>query len=421
MKIKKPKFSSENLRYLKILGIIIVAIIFYAFINNLGPFFSVISFVLDVLSPLIIGLCIAFVLNIPLKFFERRVFGKLTRKNGKVWSKLKRPVCLILSIVIILSALSLLLWFIIPQFTAACYQFFTELPEYMDSITETIRGFIVRFNLPVDLKAITIDWSSVSAWALQLFDTNEQNLAQSAISIVSDIVGGVVDLLLGIIFSIYVLASKESLGKLAKSFLYAITSRERANKIVTLVAMSNRAFIGFVAGQCVEVVVIGTLCFIGMLIFGMAEYALLVSCVVAVTAFVPIFGAIVGAISGALFILIVDPTKALWFLIFIIVLQQLESHIVYPKIMGHHVDLPGILVLTAVTIGGGLFGVIGIIISVPMCSVLYTLLGQWLPKRLKEKNICIDSISHTATEPKLIDPQKEDQESSLKSDIEENK
>jgi predicted PurR-regulated permease PerM len=402
MKKEKTKLSPENLRYIKILGIVFAAILFYAFINNLGPFFSVVSFVIDVFSPLIIGLCIAFVLNIPLKFFENRLFGKLTRRNGKVWSKMKRPLCLVLSILIILSILILLLSFIIPQFVSTCYQFFTDLPEYMDKASHTVRDFIVRFNLPIDLNTITIDWNSVSAWALEFFDANEQSITQGAIGIVSDIVGGAIDLLLGIIFSIYVLASKESLGKLAKGVVYAIFDKRRARKIISITVMTNRAFTGFVAGQCVEVGVIGTLCFLGMLILGMSEHALLVSCIVAVTAFVPLFGPIFGAIMGALIILIVDPVMAFWFLIFIIVLQQLETHIVYPRIMGHHVDIPGILVLCAVTVGGGMFGVLGIILSVPLCSVIYTLFDQWIVARLEKKNICHRSMSSDSAEPKKI-------------------
>jgi predicted PurR-regulated permease PerM len=387
MKKEKTKLSPENLRYIKILGIVFAAILFYAFINNLGPFFSVVSFVIDVFSPLIIGLCIAFVLNIPLKFFENRLFGKLTRRNGKVWSKMKRPLCLVLSILIILSILILLLSFIIPQFVSTCYQFFTDLPEYMDKASHTVRDFIVRFNLPIDLNTITIDWNSVSAWALEFFDANEQSITQGAIGIVSDIVGGAIDLLLGIIFSIYVLASKESLGKLAKGVVYAIFDKRRARKIISITVMTNRAFTGFVAGQCVEVGVIGTLCFLGMLILGMSEHALLVSCIVAVTAFVPLFGPIFGAIMGALIILIVDPVMAFWFLIFIIVLQQVEGNLIYPRVAGKSVGLPGIWVLISVTVFGSAFGMLAMLISVPLCAVAYSVLRTSVSTRLEKRRV----------------------------------
>lgn len=377
MKKHKTRLSAENLRYLKILGIICTAILFYAIITNLDPFFSFVSFVSSVFSPLIIGLCIAFIINIPLRFFELKVFGKLTRRNGKKWSKLKRPVCLIISFVIIISILVVLLSFIIPQFISTLKHFVDAIPYYMAHATEWIQDLNEQFNL-------SISFENIENWLTEMVASLDFS---HAFDIAMGIFGGAVDLLLGIIFSIYILSSKEALGRLAKGILYSTMSKRRAKKIISIATMSNKAFTGFVAGQCVEVAVIGVLCFVGMLTLGMADHALLVSCIVAITAFIPIFGPIVGSIMGAIIILIVDPWKALWFLVFIIVLQQLESHILYPKIMGHHVSLPGILVLTAVTIGGGLFGVPGIIISVPMCSVVYTLFSQWMKQRLKEKKI----------------------------------
>ena len=401
MKKTNKKLTSDNLHYLKILGIIVLSILFYAVINNLGTFFSGINFIWSVFTPIILGLCMAFVLNLPLRFLENKVFGKLTRANGKVWAKLKRPVCLILSIVLILSLLVLLLSFVIPQFISTCADFFLKLPEYMEHLSSTVHDLVVRFNLPIDLNQTSVDWQSVSAWALQLFNTDGQTITQGAIDIVTGLVNGFINLILGFVFSIYILASKEELGKLAKSVLYSILPREKARKFVSVVVLSNKAFMGFVSGQCVEVGIIGILCFIGMLIFRF-PHALMVSCIIAVTAFVPVFGGIIGAIIGAFLILLASPIKALWFLVFIIVLQQLESHIVYPKIMGKHVDLPGIWVLLAVTIGGGLFSILGIIISVPLCSVLYTLSKKWITKRLEEKNICHRSMSNDSTEPKYI-------------------
>jgi predicted PurR-regulated permease PerM len=191
------------------------------------------------------------------------------------------------------------------------------------------------------------------------------------------------------------------MGKLAKSILYAVIPRDKARTVISIVTLSNRAFMGFVTGQCVEVILIGVLCFIGMLIFGM-PHPLMVSCVIAVTAFIPVFGPVVGSVIGAFLILIVDPMKALWFLIFIIVLQQLESNIIYPRIMGKHVNLPGVWVLVAVTIGGGLWGMIGIVVSIPLCSVFYTLFQKWLIKRLEDRNVCHVTMSHDSSEPNFI-------------------
>ena len=403
MKNDKKFFTAENQKYLKSLAVILVAILFFVIISNISTVGNALSKILSVFSPLILGLCIAFVINLPLRFLEERVFGKLTRKNGKVWSKLKRPLCLTLSVLFLLSVITVFLSFVVPELIKTGQKFFTTLPTAMEGISATIDETLVKLHLDVIFPDLTIDWNSISAWALSIIDNHSNSIAQGALGIVTTLFNTVLNLVLGFVFSIYVLASKESLGKLAKSVIYSIMKRERARKLISVVVLSNKAFSGFISGQCTEVLLIGVLCFIGMLIFRM-PYAVMVSCVIAFTAFIPVFGPFIGTAIGAFFILIESPIKALWFVIFIIILQQLESNIIYPRIMGKHVGLPGIWVLAAVTIGGGLFGVVGIIVSVPICSVIYTLFDRWIKKRLEERNISHKTMSHDSSEPKsLID------------------
>ena len=403
MKNDKKFFTAENQKYLKSLAVILAAILFFVIISNISTVGNALSKILSVFSPLILGLCIAFVINLPLRFLEERVFGKLTRKNGKVWSKVKRPLCLTLSVLFLLSVITVFLSFVVPELIRTGQKFFTTLPTAMEGISATIDETLVKLHLDVIFPDLTIDWNSISAWALSIIDNHSNSIAQGALGIVTTLFNTVLNLVLGFVFSIYVLASKESLGKLAKSVIYSIMKRERARKLISVVVLSNKAFSGFISGQCTEVLLIGVLCFIGMLIFRM-PYAVMVSCVIAFTAFIPVFGPFIGTAIGAFFILIESPIKALWFVIFIIILQQLESNIIYPRIMGKHVGLPGIWVLAAVTIGGGLFGVVGIIVSVPVCSVIYTLFDRWIKKRLEERNISHKTMSHDSSEPKsLID------------------
>ena len=403
MKKDKKFFTPENQKYLKFLAVILASILFFVIISNISTVSDSISKLLGVFSPLILGLCIAFVVNLPLRFLEERVFGKLTRKNGKVWSKLKRPICLTLSVLFLLSVITVFLSFVVPELVRTGEKFFTALPSAMENVSATIDSVLEKLHLKSIFPDLTIDWKSISAWALDMIDNHSNSIAQGALGIVTTVFNTVLNFILGFVFSIYVLASKESLGKLAKSVIYSIMKRERARKLISVVVLSNKAFSGFISGQCTEVLLIGVLCFIGMLIFRM-PYAVMVSCVIAFTAFIPVFGPFIGTAIGAFFIFIESPIKALWFVIFIIILQQLESNIIYPKIMGKHVGLPGIWVLAAVTIGGGLFGVVGIIVSVPICSVIYTLFDRWLKKRLEARNICHKSMSHDASEPKsLID------------------
>lgn len=403
MKNDKKFFTAENQKYLKSLAVILAAILFFVIISNISTVSAGVSKVLSVFSPLLLGLCIAFVVNLPLRFLEERVFGKLTRKNGKVWSKLKRPLCLTLSILFLLSVITVFLSFVVPELISTGQKFFTALPSAMENVSATVDSVLQKFHLDKVFPEFTIDWNSISSWALEILNDHSNSIAQGALGIVTTVFNTVLNLILGFVFSIYVLASKESLGKLAKSVIYSIMKRERARKLISVIVLSNKAFSGFISGQCTEVLLIGVLCFIGMLIFRM-PYAVMVSCVIAFTAFIPVFGPFIGTAIGAFFILIESPIKALWFVIFIIILQQLESNIIYPRIMGKHVGLPGIWVLAAVTIGGGLFGVVGIIVSVPVCSVIYTLFDRWIKKRLEERNISHKTMSHDSSEPKsLID------------------
>lgn len=400
-KKKKQIIKKEDHPYLKAFFVVAAGIILYVLLSNISIVLSLLDKLVSVLTPLIVGLCFAFVLNLPLRFLENKIFGKLTRKNGKVWSKLKRPLCLALSLILVFSVIVLLLSFVIPEFVETCKKFFAALPSAMENLSNSINSMLVHFHLRGPEDRFSIDWKLVSSWALELINSSEVGITQTAMDIIVGLFSTVLNFILGLVFSIYLLASKEALGRLMKSLVYSLMKREKAKKLISLVVMSNKAFSGFVSGQCIEVLLIGVLCFIGMLIFRM-PYAIMVSCVIAFTAFIPVFGPFIGTAIGAFLILVESPVKALWFVVFIIILQQLESNILYPKIMGKHVGLPGIWVLISVTIGGGLFGVIGILISVPICSVLYALFDKWLKKRLEDRNICHRSMSHDSSEPKSL-------------------
>ena len=401
MSKQKKIFNGDNHHYFKIGAVIFASILFFVTISHIGTVGEIVKKILGILLPIILGFAFAFILNMPLKFFEERVFGRLTRKNGKVWRKLKRPVCLLISLVLIFASISVLLAFVIPEFTKTCEKFFMALPSAMANLNEKINTWLKDMNLDSAFDNLNIDWNSVSSWALNILHENQNQITTGAFGFITVIFTSIVNFILALALSIYILSSKESLGRVAKSFIYAIMKRERAGKFISFVVLTNKSFAGFVVGQCVEVMLIGVLCFIGMLIFRM-PYAIMVSCIIAVTQFVPVFGPFVGTAIGAFLILIESPIKALWFVVFIVVMQQLESNILYPKIMGKHVGIPGICVLIAVTIGGGLFGVVGIILSVPVCGVIYTLSDRWIKKRLEERNICRRSMSHDSSEPKTI-------------------
>lgn len=386
---------------LKILSIIFISIIFLVALLNLSSIFSWIEKLLSVLSPFIWGLCFAFVINIPLRLIENRVFSGLNKKGNKKWLRMKRPVSLILSILLLLVLISLLVILIIPRFKEALESFATKLPDYMNALDLRLSELMANVTGEEGKHVFKIDWETVSGKLIDFVHSSDANTVELTIDIVSKVIGGIFDVILGFVFSIYILASKERLGRQFRSVLYSIIKKEKADSFLSVLSISNTSFSRFVAGQCIEAVIIGVLCALGMVIFRM-PYVPVISCIIAVTALIPVFGAFIGTAIGAFMILLDSPVKALWFVIFIIILQQIETNLIYPKVVGKSVGLPGIWVLLSVTVGGGFFGAFGMLVSVPVCSVLYTLAERWIKNRLIKRNIDSDRLNKTVHDHKNI-------------------
>ena len=393
---KIPK--NPNWHYLKWLGIAVISILLFGIINNIDKSLSVLSFIMKVLSPIFIGVFIAIILNIPVSVFENKVFGRLTRKNGKIWSKIKRAVTISLSIICFFLIVSVILSYIIPEFIRTCQGFIEKAPKYLDDLTTTLRELVVNFHIPITPESIDLSYNVVTEWLASTIGENSIDIFHNTLATAITVFSSVWNIILGFILAIYIVATKESLSKLVKGLLYSMMSKEKVESTIKVCRLSKNAFEGFVSGQCIEVLLIGTFTFLGMCIFDF-PYAPMITCIVAVTAFIPIFGAITGAAIGAFLILLVDPMKAFWFLVFIIVLQQIESNVIYPRIMGQQIGLPSLWVLVAVILGGEFFGIPGIILSVPLCSVIYTLLHEWILKKLREKKLCKNNASHIPLNP----------------------
>lgn len=343
-----------------------------AFINGL----------ISLLSPFLIGFCMAYVVNLllrPLEKFWTWTWHKC--KKQKLVSKIKRPICLTLSFLIVLGVLFAIVFMIIPALKETIVSFANEVPQYAKTIEGwyyTFVNFLENYNFA--LPEISLDTSKITDIAKDIISNYGDNVLDTTVNVTASIVSAVVDIVLGIVFAIYLLAQKENLGRQAKKSALAILGAQRAEKIVSFTDLTNSVFTKFVTGQLTEACIIGVLCFVGMSIFSM-PYAGIISILVGFTALIPIFGAFIGTGVGAFLILLENPAKAFWFIVFIIVLQQLEGNLIYPRVVGKSVGLPGIWVLAAVTIGGGLFGVVGMLFSVPICSVLYVLFKEYVNKK----------------------------------------
>lgn len=376
--------SKKTLKY----TLIIVAFIFvmYWVFSHPQSVLGGISKVLSVLSPFIVGFCIAYIINlilIPIEKLWKRIFAKV---KGKVAAKLKRPICLMLSAIIVFGVLFAVVFMVIPALKNTIIIFVNRIPEYVRVIEDfyvNATEFLAEYNF--SLPELNLDIDKIGEFANNLIKNYGNNVINTTFNVTSSIVSFVINMVLGIVFSIYLLAQKEKLCGQANAAVHAMFKKHHADGIVSITALVNRVFTKFVTGQLTEAIIIGFLCFIGMLIFRM-PYAAIISVLVGFTALVPIFGAFFGTAIGAFLILLEDPQRAFWFIIFIIVLQQIEGNLIYPRVVGKSVGLPGIWVLVAVTVGGGIGGITGMIFAVPICSVLYVIFKEYVEKSLNKKN-----------------------------------
>lgn len=371
----------------KILLIITFGIVLFLGLKNISAVAKVLGAALGLLMPLIIGFCVAFILNVLLKFIEERAFAPLNRRNPPLWGRIRRTAGIVLTLGVIVGILFILVFMIVPELKRAFMLLIDNMPQY----TEQVKLWIAQAAafLKVDLSTLTnleIDWEKISATALDYLKRDSGKLVNTTVGITTSIFSGIFNFILGVVFSVYILMQKEKLGSQGKRMLYAFLPEKWADKALHVAGLSNKMFSRFVTGQCTEAVIIGVLCFVGMVVFRM-PYAPMISVLVGFTSLIPIFGAFIGTAIGAFLILMDSPMQALWFVIFIIVLQQMEGDIIYPRVVGSSVGLPSLWVLLAVTIGGSVWGVVGMLVSVPVCSVLYCLAREIVGARLEERGL----------------------------------
>ncbi len=379
------EFGIKQLKY--ILIIITFAVLLYCVINHYAVLLRGLAWVIGLFSPFIFGLCIAFVLNTVLSPLEA-LWARIFRSKGKISRRLKRPVCLILATLIVVGAVFAILFMIVPQIKDTLERFANAIPQHVGTLTSwwnNLRGFAANFNITLS-EFPTIDWASAGEKLLAFLGENYTLFIDSTVNLTATLFSTVFNLVLAVAFSIYILAQKETLGRQTKKVLFALASEKKANNVLEICSLTHQSFSRFVSGQLTEAVIIGVLCFVGMLIFRF-PYAGIISVLVGFTALIPVFGAFFGTAVGAFLILLTDPLKALWFVIFIIVLQQLEGNLIYPKVVGKSIGLPGIWVLLAVTVGGNAWSVPGMLLAVPLSSVIYTLFKRFIVNRLKKKNV----------------------------------
>ena len=370
------ELNKKNIK--RILLLVACSIILYWALNNLSTLGKLLGSFFSLFSPLLIGAGIAYVMNLLLKAIER-LWDMALKKAPELWRvKLKRPICLTATILLFLGIIFAIFFILIPRLEEAGSTLIANVPGYITQIQnwwESLVDFAAEHG--VTLPELSMNVEDATKFISKILSSDSSNVVNTTIDITTSILGALVNILLALVFSVYMLAQKETLISQSRRLLLAALPRKAGQRTMHILKLTNNAFSSFVTGQVTEAFILGSLCCIGMLILRL-PYALPVSVIISFTSLIPIFGAWIGAATGAFLIVFVSPIKALTFLIFLLILQQVEGNLIYPKVVGKSVGLPGLWVLAAVTIGGGIFGMLGMLLGVPICSVIYALVQDFI-------------------------------------------
>lgn len=384
------ELNKENMR--KIRWLIAFAVLLYLGIQNLAVVLKYVKLLWGLLLPFVLGGAMAFVLNVPMSFIERHLFGKVREKNnkaGKAASKLARPVSLVLSIVFVILLILIVVLVVAPELgttlVSVVKKVEEDIPLAQKWITDTFNGDseIVKWA-----SAIEIDPQKILDSIVSVLKNGADNLVSSTITVTMGIVSMAVNFAIGFVFACYVLLQKEKLGKQVLKATYAILPVKVVEYQSHVCTLASKIFASFITGQCIEAVILGSMFFVTMTI-GRFPYAMLIGVLISFTALIPVFGGIIGCWVGFFLILMVSPLKAFMFLGLFVILQQIEGNLIYPHVVGNSVGLPAIWVLVAVTLGGNLMGIVGMLIFIPLVSVLYALFREWVYARLDKKKVKI--------------------------------
>ncbi|MBR5265114.1 MAG: AI-2E family transporter [Clostridia bacterium] len=378
------EFNKKNIR--TVMFLIVFAGVVLTLSQNMNILLAAFGSVCDLFTPVIIGLAFAFVLNIFMKIFEERLFVHLDKVRNKRLHWLVRPLSLIATIALVPLVISIVALVVVPEIMNLFVLLKNSLPSWLESVGTIIDNLLIRYDLDISMiQHIDIDWKTTIDRVFTSAVKGSETVVNTAIATMGGVLSFGSNMLIGFIIAIYVLAQKEKICAFCSSLTKAVFPKKVYDEVLRVTRMASDIFSKYILGQLTEAVVLSSLCFVGMLIFGFPQ-ALVISVLVAVTALVPIVGAFIAAAVGAVLVLIQQGlVKALLFALFLTVLQQIEGNLIYPKVVGKTVGLPSILVLVSIVVGGNMSGVLGILLAVPTTALGYTLIKEFIAKRNKWK------------------------------------
>ena len=382
------KFDTKSL-----IKVALVIFALYLAIHYWGHAAGILKTLLGAAVPVIIGAVISYPLNILMSFYEKHLFPKSEKKLAV---RSRRGLALTLAILTLVGLIALIIALVVPQLVSCVKLLVAEVPDFFNMVVAKLSEF--EF-VPEDIIAALskIDWKSRITDIIKTVYSGLGSVMDVVVTTVSSLVSGVTTAFLAIIFAIYLLLGKDKIGSQLKKVMHHFIPERITEKFDYVRKVADESFHKFIVAQCTEALILGGLCTVGMLILRL-PYAAMIGAVTVVTAFIPVVGALLGGAIGAFLILMESPVKALIFLVFIILLQQIEGDLIYPRVVGSSMGLPSIWVLTAVTLGGGMFGVLGMMLSVPLASTMYTLLRNEVYGKREKKLVPPEVISETETE-----------------------
>lgn len=375
------KLSMKKIRELIIFTVLLVVALW-----KFEVVIDVLKTIWGIIFPFVLGGAIAFVINVPMSFLEKKIFGKI-KEGNKAGEKLARPISLLLTIILAVGVIILVMFGVIPQLTRTIASLMMSIANFIPQMQDWIREFSHNNQDIMKLvNQVQFNPDQAIKWGISILGSGAGNMMNTTMSAVGSIVSGFATFFIAFSFACYILFQKEKLYIQIRKIFFAFIPRKKAEAFLKICSLTYRTFANFLAGQCLEAVILGSMFVVTLSILKM-PYALLIGTLIAFTALIPIFGAFIGCALGCFLIFMVSPKQAVLFIIVFLILQQIEGNLIYPHVVGGSVGLPSIWVLAAVTIGGNLMGIVGMLVFIPIVSVIYTIFREFVYMRLKKQHI----------------------------------
>ena len=377
--------NKENLK--RIRGLIVFTILIFVALWNYKTLYRGVQFLGHVIFPFALGGAIAFILNVPMRFLEEKLFQNTKFGKKSLGQKLARPLSFILTVVLVIGIIGIVVFVVVPELGNTVLNIGKTLQEFIPQVQAwAVKLFDDNPEFVAQIQNLEFEWDKILGSLVDFLKNGAGSVLDTTFAAAKSIVSGVSTFFIAFVFACYILLQKEKLSVHVRKLMYAFLPRDWTEILIALGSVAYKTFSSFLTGQCLEAIILGSMFFVVMTILRL-PYALLIAVLIAFTALIPIFGAFIGCAVGALLIFMVNPMQTLIFVVMFLVLQQIEGNFIYPHVVGNSVGLPSIWVLVAVSMGASLMGVVGMLIFIPIVSVVYALLRGIVNRRLKEKNI----------------------------------